>query len=133
MFSRRQSTAAAVDVCPLLADSNPYRLVARASRCGRQQKSPPKGFSGAQKAFNLAAFLGATVLRCELVFCNFGEWWRGVLHLGMCLATRGNLTSIELAVCRDFATEGVTAWQIMIWEQAQDGDRVGKTRFRLQR
>ena len=93
MFGHRQSqAAAAVDVCSLLAGSNPYRLVVRASRCGRQQKSPPKGFGGAQKAFNLAAFLGATVLRCELVFCNFGDWWRSVLHLGMCLAARGNLT-----------------------------------------
>jgi len=82
MFDHRQSQAAAVDVCSLLAGSNPYRLVVRASRCGRQQKSPPKGFSGARKALNLAAFLGATFL--------------SVLHLGRCLAKRGNLTSIEL-------------------------------------
>ena len=105
----------------------------RESRCGRQQNSLPKGFSGARKALILAAFLGATFLRCEPVFCNCGEWWRSVLHLGMCLATRANLTSIELTVCGDFATEGVTAWQIMIWEQAQAGDRVGETRGRLQR
>ncbi len=51
----------------------------------------------------------------------------------MCLAACGNLTSIELAVCKDFATEVVMTWQIMIWEQAQAGDRAGKTRRRLQR
>jgi hypothetical protein len=56
-----------------------------------------------------------------------------VLHLGMCLAACGNLTSIELAVCKDFATEVAMTWQIMIWEQAQAGDRAGKTRRRLQR
>jgi hypothetical protein len=55
------------------------------------------------------------------------------LHLGMCLAACRNLTSIELAVCKDFATEVVMIWQIMIWEQAQAGDRAGKTRRRLQR
>ncbi len=51
----------------------------------------------------------------------------------MCLAACGNLTSIELAVCKDVATEVVMTWQIMIWEQAQAGDRAGKTRRRLQR
>jgi len=34
------------------------------------------------------------------------EWWRSVLHLGKCLAARVNLTSIELAFCKDFVTEG---------------------------
>jgi hypothetical protein len=51
----------------------------------------------------------------------------------MCLAAFGILTSIELAVCKDFATEVAMTWQIMIWEQAQAGDREGKTRRRLQR
>ena len=69
----------------------------------------------------------------ELVSCYLGEWRWNVLHLGMCLAACGNLTSIELAVCKDFATEVVMTWQIMIWEQAQAGDRAGKTRRRLQR
>jgi len=53
MFGHRESQAAAADVCSRLAGSNPYRLVVRASRCGRQQKSPPKGFSGVRKALNL--------------------------------------------------------------------------------
>jgi hypothetical protein len=39
----------------------------------------------------------------------------------------------ELAVCKDFATEIVMASQLMIWEQAQAGDREGRTRRRLQR
>jgi len=52
MFGHRQSQAAAVDVCSVLAGSNPYRLVVRASRCGRQQNDLPKGFSGARKALN---------------------------------------------------------------------------------
>ncbi len=69
----------------------------------------------------------------EIVSCHFGEWWWRVLHLGMCLAACGNLTSIELAVCKDFATEAVMTWQVMIWEQAQAGDRAGKTSRRLQR
>jgi hypothetical protein len=34
------------------------------------------------------------------VFCNFGEWRRSVLHLGMCLAAYGNLSSIEMAACK---------------------------------
>jgi len=51
----------------------------------------------------------------------------------MCLAACENLTSIELAVCKDFATEVVMTCQIMIWEQAQAGDRAGKTRRRFQR
>jgi hypothetical protein len=51
----------------------------------------------------------------------------------MCLAACENLTSIELAVCKDLATEVVMPWQIMIWEQAQAGDRTGETRRRLQR
>jgi hypothetical protein len=41
---------------------------------------------------------------------------RSAQHLGMCLAARGYLTSNELAVCNDFATEVVMTWQIMIWE-----------------
>jgi len=41
---------------------------------------------------------------------------RTVPHLGMCLAAHGQLTSIDLAVCKDFATEVVMTWQIMIWE-----------------
>jgi hypothetical protein len=80
-----------------------------------------------------SAFPGIASSHWELVSCNFGEWWRSVLHLGMCLAACGNLTSIELAVCKDFATEVMTTWQIMIWEQAQAGDRASKTRRRLQR
>jgi len=43
------------------------------------------------------------------------------------------VTASNLAVCKDFAWEGVTAGQIMIWEQGQAGDRVGTTRRRLQR
>jgi len=53
--------------------------------------------------------------------------------VGMCLAACRNLTSIELAVCKDFATKIVMTWQIMIWEQAQAGDKAGKTRRRSQR
>jgi hypothetical protein len=80
-----------------------------------------------------SAFPWTIVLHWELVSCDFGEWWWSVLHLDMCLAACGSLTSIELAVCKDFATEVVMTWQIMIWEQAQAGDRAGKTRRRLQR
>ena len=74
-----------------------------------------------------------SIIYWEFVSCYLGEWWWSVLHLGMCLAVCGNLTSIELAVCKDFATEVVMTWQIMIWEQAQAGDITGKTRRRLQR
>ncbi len=53
-----------------------------------------------------------------------------MLHLGMCLAACGNLTLIELPVCKDFAAEVVMTWQIMRWGQPQEVDRVGKTRRR---
>ena len=77
-----------------------------------------------------------SIIYWEFVSCYFGEWWRSVLPLGMCLTACGTLTSIELAVCKDFATEVVMTWQIMIWDQAQAGDRAGttgKTTRRLQR
>jgi hypothetical protein len=80
-----------------------------------------------------SGFPWGTFMHWEIVSCHFGEWWWRVLHLGMCLAACGNLTSIELAVCKDFATEVVMTWQLMIWEQAQAGDRAGRTRRRLQR
>jgi hypothetical protein len=51
----------------------------------------------------------------------------------MCIIACGNLTSIELVVCKDLATEVVMTWQLMMWEQAQAGDRAGKTTRRLQR
>jgi hypothetical protein len=51
----------------------------------------------------------------------------------MCLAARGNVTSIELAVCKDFAMEGAAALQTMIWERAHAGDRASKTRRRVQK
>jgi len=41
---------------------------------------------------------------------------RSVQHLGMCLAAHGYLTSNDLAVCNDFATEVVMTWQTMILE-----------------
>jgi hypothetical protein len=81
----------------------------------------------------VSAFPGIAFLHWEFVSCTFGGWWRSVLHLGMCLAACGKLTSIELAVCKDFVTEVVMTWQIMIWEQAQAGDRASKTGRRLQR
>ena len=69
-----------------------------------------------------SVFPGIAFLHWECVCCNFGEWWQSVLHLGMCLAACGNLTSIEVAVGKDFTTEVVMTWQIMMWEQAQAGD-----------
>ena len=41
--------------------------------------------------------------------------------------------AVLVAERQDFATEVVMTWQIMIWEQAQAGDRTSKTRRRLQR
>ncbi len=70
-----------------------------------------------------SVFPGIAFLHWECVCCNFGEWWQSVLHLGMCLAACGNLTSIEVAVGKDFTTEVVMTWQIMMWEQAQAGDK----------
>jgi hypothetical protein len=80
-----------------------------------------------------SAFPGIAFLHWEFASCNFGVWWRSVLHVGMCLAACGKLTSIELAVCKDFTTEVVMTWQIMIWDLAQAGDRASNTRRRLQR
>ena len=51
---------------------------------------------------------------------KLGQWDNGQVNNGQ-------------AVCKDFATEVVMIWQIMVWEQAQAGDRAGKTRRRLQR
>jgi hypothetical protein len=98
--------------------------------------SPPTSLTGILVLCSLdagSAFPWSTFIHWELFPCSFGEWWWSVLHLGTCHAESGNLTSVELEVCKDSATEAVMAWQMMIWEQDQAGDRVGKTRRRLQR
>jgi hypothetical protein len=39
----------------------------------------------------------------EFDSCPFGEWWWRDLYLSKCYCTCGELTSIKLVVCKDFA------------------------------
>jgi hypothetical protein len=98
--------------------------------------SPPTSMTGILVLCSLdvgSGFPWSTFIHWEIVSRHFGERWWSVLHLGRCLAACGNRTSIELAVCKDFATEVVMTSQIKIWEQAQAGYIAGKAGRRLQR